>query len=183
MLGDEVSIVVKQYNSFLVDSLYYGPPNMDNGGKMSPEVKSFLEERTLDFATFEQILAAGTRGLTPVVKRPFLPLPSQCYRGQIKQLKSSGRSGPGADIAVIEADLGESYPLKIEVDRKQFYIYGHSMAKADLRYVIESGEYQFSMIAIFFPIWFKIRSNVFFLHKFQRRCASSTSLAWHPPET
>ena len=136
-----MSIVVKHGYSFLVDSLYYGPPTMENDGKMSPEVKSFLEERSLDFATFEQIVAAGTRGLIPVVKRPFLPFPTQCYRGKIKQLKSSGKSGPGADIAVIEADVGESYPLKVEVERRHFYIYGHSMAKADLRHVIENGEY------------------------------------------
>jgi len=40
---------------------------------------------------------------------------------------------------VIEAiNIGE--PLLVEADRQDIYVYGHNMAKADLRYIFNEGK-------------------------------------------
>ena len=70
--------------------------------------------------------------------RPFLPMGGEVLRGKVKALKSDGSVKDGSsNRLIIEADVGDL--LFIEATRQSVYIHGHWMGKADLRYVLETG--------------------------------------------
>ena len=131
-LDEPVCIMVKTYNSYIIDKLWIGsdvknnPQNTD--GRM--QLQKFLFDHGLDKTSLEQLL----KGICPV--RPFIPLEGQIYKGKIKGLKSDDEGH--AITAVIEANVGEL--LFMEAPRESIFVYGHCMGKADLRYLFDKGQ-------------------------------------------
>ena len=131
-LDEPVCIMVKNYNSYIIDKLWIGsdvknnPQNTD--GRM--QLQKFLFDHGLDKPSLEQFL----KGVFPA--RPFIPLEGQMYKGKIKGLKSDDEGN--AITAVIEANVGEL--LFMEAPRERIFAYGHYMGKADLRYLLVEGK-------------------------------------------
>ena len=125
-------MMVKSYNSFLLDRLWIGADlktnPSDTDGRM--QMQKYFFDHGLERTSFEQML----RGVNP--SRPFIPLQGQMYKGSIKGLKPENE-GP-ATTAIIEADVGEL--LFLEVPRENIFVYGHWMGKADLSYIFEKGK-------------------------------------------
>lgn len=140
--NEPVCIMVKSYNSYIIDKLWIGsdvknnPQNSD--GRM--QLQKFLFDHGLDKTGLEQFL----KGVFPV--RPFIPLEGQVYKGKIKGLKSDDEGN--AITAVIEANVGEL--LFMEAPRERIFAYGHYMGKADLRYLlVEDQEVCFEIHPVF----------------------------------
>ena len=132
VIDEPVWIMVKSYNSFLLDRLWIGTDlksnPSDNDGRM--QMQKYLFDHGLERSSFENML----RGMNTT--RPFIPLQGQMYKGTIKGLKPDDE-GPATTL-VIEADVGEL--LFLEVPRENVFVYGHWMGKADLSYIFEKGK-------------------------------------------
>ena len=132
VIDEPVWIMVKSYNSFLLDRLWIGTDlksnPSDNDGRM--QMQKYLFDHGLERSSFENML----RGMNTT--RPFIPLQGQMYKGTIKGLKPDDE-GPATTL-VIEADVGEL--LFLEVPRENVFVYGHWMGKADLSYIFDKGK-------------------------------------------
>ena len=132
---ERVYIQVKTYNSYCVEKLWVGtrgkrPEEFDLDEVQA--LKKYLFDHGLDVPAFHAL----TRG--QCASRPFLPLGGEVLRGKVKALKSDGSVKDGSsNRLIIEADVGDL--LFIEATRQSVYIHGHWMGKADLRYVLETG--------------------------------------------
>ncbi len=132
---------MKPYNSFCVESLVAGSESPPSDPQQQYSMDTFLHSHGLDAIAFQKL----AKGL--FVQRPYIPLPSQIYRGRVSELKTkkSGESGKEeylADEIVIEADLGAvgDAPIKVVAARENIFVYGHWMGKADLAYILQEGK-------------------------------------------
>ncbi|TRY75384.1 hypothetical protein TCAL_06343 [Tigriopus californicus] len=135
--NEKVFIQVKRYNSFCVDALWIGfkapNPNNEQHAEEQEQFATYLKESLMDFSFFTSV----ARGRT--VPRPYLPFPAQTFGGKIQKLNNL----PGQGITSVEVDVnvGDYSPLKVEIWREDFYIYGHWLGKADLGYILEREEH------------------------------------------
>lgn len=137
--NEVVYIQVKNYNSFLVEKLWIGSSNI-NRHEEGVYFRKYLFDHGIDELAFRYLV----KGKFP--NRPFIPLPSQAYRGKIRGF--SDDSFGNAITTTIEAiNLGE--PLLIEASREDVYVFGHSMSKADLRYILSDDEITFEIQPVF----------------------------------
>lgn len=131
---------MKPYNSFCVDTLHIGhwssnPSSMAGltGTEQKNGFKSFLTHHGLSFQAFDQLYKGA---FSP---RVHIPFPSQIYRGRVRSLRCQREDQPDtADVIEIEADLGMG-TFVLEASRDVFFVFGHWMGKADLRYVLDRG--------------------------------------------
>ncbi len=124
--------MVKPYNSYCIDKLWIGPDLRNNAddqeGKM--QFQKYLYDHGLERSAFVDL----QQGQFP--PRAFLPLEGQIYKGQVKRLKLVSDDDPVTSVE-IESDVGDL--LCLEASREDIYVFGHCMAKADLRYVLDNG--------------------------------------------
>ena len=127
---EQVYIQVKPYNSFLVEKLWVGSSDLSRA-EDGVYFRKYLFDRGLDDHSFRYLL----RGKFPT--RPFIPLPGQTFRGRICGLTNEA-DGSAAKVTIEAVDVGE--PLLVEASRQDFYVFGHQMGKADLRYLLADGK-------------------------------------------
>lgn len=134
--NEKVFIQVKPYNSFCVDALWMGfkapNPDKDQHAVEQEHFANYLMEQLMDFSFFTSV----ARGRT--VPRPYLPFPAQTFRGKIQKLNNV--AGQGITSVEVDVDVGDDAPLKVEILREDFYIYGHWLGKADLGYLLDKEE-------------------------------------------
>eukprot|EP00095_Tigriopus_kingsejongensis_P007798 maker-scaffold370_size193435-snap-gene-0.43 protein:Tk07798 transcript:maker-scaffold370_size193435-snap-gene-0.43-mRNA-1 annotation:"unknown" len=127
--GQVVRIKVKPYNSFCVESLSIGSKSQ---GDLEDQdaLEKFLRKHLMDYSYFTSVV----RGRTS--PRPFIPFPAQMFGAKIQSLHASVPS-QGVISFVAEVEVGEASPMQVEVHREDFYVYGHWMGRADLKYLID----------------------------------------------
>lgn len=106
-------------------------PDKDQHAVEQEHFANYLMEQLMDFSFFTSV----ARGRT--VPRPYLPFPAQTFRGKIQKLNNV--AGQGITSVEVDVDVGDDAPLKVEILREDFYIYGHWLGKADLGYLLDKG--------------------------------------------
>jgi len=54
--------------------------------------------------------------------------------------RSLTNNDDGVAVSVVIEAINIGEPLLVEADRQDIYVYGHNMAKADLRYIFNEGK-------------------------------------------
>ena len=141
-------IQVKSYNSYLVEKLWIGSPDVSRPEKDGVFFRKFLFDRGMDEMAFRYLL----RGKFP--SRPFIPLLGQTLRGRVRGLSNDPDNGSAVKMTIEALDVGE--PLLVEASRQELFVFGHHMGKADLRYILADGKSQL----YFFGAAHKLRNAV-----------------------
>ena len=119
-----MTVRLKAYNSYCVDTVWLG--------EEEPGLSRWLEDRNISLAGFESLLRGQSQ------PRLHLPLVGQQeYSGQVEV----GDLLQDQTGAVTQIKIRSESGSVVVADRKCLFVFGHWMGRADLAYIMMSGEF------------------------------------------